>query len=74
MDYLNNSGNDRLHTVLAIMKDLDIREDGVFAKNDLCRGTRFGPLAVRLCDEPTDRRFAREVRMFFIILYFRSWE
>ncbi|KAL5280783.1 MECOM family protein [Megaselia abdita] len=61
MEYLNNSGSDRLHTALAILKDLDIREDGVYAKNNLCRGTRFGPLAVRVCDEPTDRRFAREI-------------
>lgn len=72
MEHLNNSGNDRLHTArmflteLAILKDLDIREDGVYAKNDLCRGTKFGPLAVRLCDEPTDRRFAREVSFFFV--------
>ncbi|XP_055838151.1 transcription factor hamlet isoform X2 [Episyrphus balteatus] len=41
--------------------DLDIRENGVFAKVFLRRGTRFGPFSVTNCgDKPTDRKLAWE--------------
>lgn len=40
---------------------LDIRERGVYAKVRLCRGTRYGPFAVKLCSEPTAPSLAWEV-------------
>ncbi|CAD6999133.1 unnamed protein product [Ceratitis capitata] len=42
------------------MNGLDIRERGVYAKVRLCRGTRYGPFAVKLCSEPTAPSLARE--------------
>ncbi|XP_012160024.1 transcription factor hamlet isoform X2 [Ceratitis capitata] len=52
------------------MNGLDIRERGVYAKVRLCRGTRYGPFAVKLCSEPTAPSLAREV---IAGPHFRGW-
>ncbi|XP_053959196.1 transcription factor hamlet [Anastrepha ludens] len=49
---------------------LDIREQGVYAKVPLCRGTRYGPFAVKLCSEPTAPSLAWEV---IARPHFRGW-
>ncbi|XP_067623236.1 transcription factor hamlet isoform X2 [Eurosta solidaginis] len=49
---------------------LDIRESGVYAKVPLCRGTRYGPFAVKLCSEPTAPSLAWEV---IARPHFRGW-
>lgn len=49
--------------------DLNISDSGVFAKVPLHRSTRYGPFAVKLCNEPTDRKLAWEVSEFICLLF-----
>ncbi|EDW13277.2 uncharacterized protein Dmoj_GI18122 [Drosophila mojavensis] len=41
--------------------DLDIRDNGVYAKTDLPRDSRYGPFPMHLCQQPSDRHLAWEV-------------
>ncbi|XP_068151786.1 LOW QUALITY PROTEIN: transcription factor hamlet [Drosophila tropicalis] len=41
--------------------ELDIRDNGVYAKTNLHSGTRYGPFPVKLCQQPSDLHLAWKV-------------
>lgn len=51
-----------------IPSELDLRENGVFAKRNIGKRTRYGPFQGKWAGYPQDRRFAWEVRENFAFL------
>ncbi|KAJ8941483.1 hypothetical protein NQ314_010387 [Rhamnusium bicolor] len=41
--------------------ELELRENGVFSKTNICKGTRYGPFQGKWASIPQDTRFAWEL-------------
>lgn len=49
----------------SLPSELELREAGVFTKNSISKGTRYGPFQGKWASVPQDHRFAWEVSHFY---------